>query len=122
MTTKTDRQRRDALGRRAELISAWMLRIKGYRVLARRFKTPVGEIDLIAKRGPILAFIEVKARPSITDAMGSVTSRQRLRIQRAAETYLQKRRDLADVRLRFDIILVVPWQWPRHIVDAWRES
>ncbi len=88
MITKSDRQRRDATGRRAEIISAWLLRLKGYRILAQRFKTPVGEIDLIAKRASIIAFVEVKARPSAAAAMESVSARQRRRIARAALLFL----------------------------------
>ncbi len=122
MKTKSDRQRRHATGRRAEFMSAWLLRLKGYRVLAQRFKTPVGEIDLIAKRASIIAFIEVKARPSAAVAMESVSARQRRRIARAALVFLQKRPDLAENHMRFDLILVAPGQLPHHIVDAWRES
>jgi putative endonuclease len=122
MITKSDRQRRDATGRRAEFISAWFLRLKGYRVLARRFKTPVGEVDLIAKRASVIAFIEVKARPSAAAAMQSVSARQRRRIARAALVFLQKRPDLAENQLRFDLMLVTPGRLPRHITDAWRES
>ena len=122
MITKADRQRRDATGRRAEIMSAWLLRLKGYRVLAQRFKTPVGEIDLIAKRASIIAFIEVKARPSAAVAMESVSARQRRRITRAALVFLQKRPDLAENQLRFDLILVTPGHLPHHIVDAWRCS
>ena len=120
MTTKSDRQRRDATGRRAEIISAWLLRLKGYRILAQRFKTPVGEIDLIAKRASIIAFVEVKARPSAAAAMESVSIRQRQRIARAALLFLQKRPSLAKHQMRFDVILVTPGKWPDHLVDAWR--
>ena len=122
MITKSDRQRRDATGRRAEIISAWLLRLKGYRILAQRFKTPVGEIDLIAKRASIIAFVEVKARPSAAAAMESVSARQRRRIARAALLFLQKRPDLAKLQIRFDVILVTPGKWPDHLVDAWREA
>jgi putative endonuclease len=122
MVTKSDRQRRDAAGRRAEIMSAWLLRLKGYRVLAQRFKTPVGEIDLIAKRASIVAFIEVKARPSAAAALESVSAHQRRRIARAALVFLQKRPDIASHQMRFDLILVTPGRLPHHIVDAWRES
>ena len=122
MITKSDRQRRDAAGRRAEFISAWLLRLKGYRVLAQRFKTPVGEIDLIAKRASVIAFIEVKARPSAAAALESVSARQRRRIARAALVFLQKRPAFGDYDMRFDVILVAPRQLPHHIIDAWRES
>lgn len=122
MISKSDRQQRDAAGRRAEIISAWLLRLKGYRVLEQRFKTPVGEIDLIARRASVIAFIEVKARPSAAAALESVSPRQRRRITRAAMVFVQKRPDLADNQMRFDLILVSPGQMPHHIVDAWRDS
>lgn len=122
MTTKAERQRRDAAGRRAEFIGAALLRLKGYRVLMQRFKTPVGEIDLIARRADQIAFIEVKARPSAATAIESVSARQRRRIARAALVFMQRRPDLAEYRMRFDLILVTPWRLPLHIIDAWRES
>ena len=120
MTTKADRQRRDAAGRRAEFMSAWLLRLKGYRVLAQRFKTPVGEIDLIARRASTVAFIEVKARRDQAAAAESITPRQRDRIQRAAQAFLQARPSLAGLDQRFDAILISPARWPVHLVDAWR--
>lgn len=117
-----ERQRREAAGRRAELLCTWFLRLKGYRVLARRFRAPVGEIDIVARRGAVVAFIEVKARPSAMLAVESLTARQQRRIARAALAWLQKRPDLQSCDLRFDIMLVTPWQAPRHVIDAWRES
>jgi putative endonuclease len=122
MIPKSERQRRDAAGRRAEVMCAWLLRLKGYRVLAQRFKTPVGEVDLIVRRASIVAFVEVKARSSAAAAIESVSPRQRQRIARAALAFLQKRPDLANSQQRFDVILVTPGKWPHHIIDAWRES
>ena len=122
MVTKSDRRRREAAGRRAEFMSAWMLRLKGYRVLARRYRTPVGEIDLVVRRGGIVAFVEVKARPSAGAAIESVSSRQRRRIARAAAAFVQTRPDLAEDRMRFDLILATPRRLPHHIADAWRDS
>ena len=95
---------------------------QGYRVLERRFRTPVGEIDIIARRGPVLALIEVKARASVADAMVSVSSRQRQRIARAGLVFQQKRPDMANKDLRFDVMLVTPGHRPHHLIDAWRES
>ena len=117
-----DRQRREAAGRHAELLCAWLLRLKGYRVLARRFKAPVGEIDIIARRGAVVAFIEVKARPTDALAAESLTPRQRRRIAHAALAWMQKRPELGRCDQRFDVMLVTPWKVPRHIIDAWRES
>jgi putative endonuclease len=122
MTTSADRRRREAAGRRAETICAWYLRLKGYRVLARRYRTPLGEIDIIARRGPVIAMIEVKARPSASEAIEAVSPRQRQRIARASLAFLQRRPDLENKALRFDLMLVTPRRPPRHVIDAWRDS
>jgi len=108
-------------GRFAEARCAWGLRLKGYRILARRHRSRVGEIDIIARRGRTLVFVEVKARQSLEAALESVTARQRRRIQNAAQLYLTRDPRLAALDLRFDVMLVTRWRWPRHIVDAWRE-
>ena len=122
MITKADPQRRDATGQRAEIMSAWLLRLKGCRILAQRFKTPVGEIDLIEKRASAIAFIEVKARPSAAAAMESVSARQRRWIARAGLVFMQKRPEFPEYQMRFDLFLVTPGRLPYHISDAWRES
>ncbi len=96
------------------------MRAKGYRVLARRAKTPLGEIDLIARRGAVIAFIEVKARDDLTLALQALTPVQCRRIERAAQWWLGHRRDAADADLRFDLIAVAPRRLPRHLPDAWR--
>jgi putative endonuclease len=107
-----------AAGWRAETLAAWWLRLKGYRILARRHATPVGEIDLIARRGRTLAFVEVKARPDGRTARHAIAPRQRRRIARAAEAYLKRRPALATCTLRFDAVLIVPRTRPRHIPNA----
>lgn len=106
-------------GRTAEALCAWWLRLHGYRIVARRYRTPVGEIDLVARRGRILAFVEVKARAEVT-AIGAPQARQRRRIVRAAEAFLQRQPRLAAFDLRFDVISVVPWRLPKHLAGAWR--
>ena len=116
-----DRQSRYRLGHYAETICVWHLRLRGYRVLSRRFKTPVGEIDIIARRRNIVAFIEVKARRTRELAMESVSPRQQNRIRRAAETFLIARPALTSCDLRFDIMLVTPWAVPSHVMNAWRD-
>ena len=108
-------------GHHGESLAALWLRLKGYRILARRLKTHAGEIDLVALPpfGPV-CFIEVKARASHEAAMLSVGQGQRSRIARAAGHYLAARPDLQKRGARFDIIAVAPGRWPRHHADAWR--
>lgn len=110
----------DRLGRWAEWRCVWRLRLFGYRVLARRLRTPVGEIDIVARRGALLAFVEVKARASARDAAFALTEPQWRRIARAAEVFIARRPALAGCAIRFDAMLVTPRGWPTHIVDAWR--
>jgi putative endonuclease len=93
---------------------------KGYRLLARRYKTPLGEIDLIAKRGRLIAFVEVKARSSHTEALESVGRMSERRIVDAADMWLAKHPDAAGLDLRYDMIVVAPWRWPKHLADAFR--
>ena len=107
-------------GRGAEAAAAWLLRLKGYRILARDLRTPVGEIDLIARRGRVLALIEVKTRATRDQAAAAISPRQRQRIARAGEAFLARRPDLAALDLRFDALLLAPGRWPLHVVDAWR--
>jgi putative endonuclease len=110
----------DATGRRAEWAAAWLLRAEGYVILATRFRSVAGEIDLIARRRKLVAFVEVKARRDTAVALESVLPRQRLRIQRTAEHFLRTRPELADHELRFDVIAWRPWRLPLHVKDAWR--
>lgn len=107
-------------GQWAERLCLWHLRLKGYRVLARRYRTRVGEIDLIVRRGRTVAAIEVKARPDDSRAAEAIQQKQRGRIARALEHFLKSRPDLGGAELRFDVMLVVPGRWPRHLRDAWR--
>jgi len=120
----SDRARRGAAAHRrgqwAERLCLWALRLKGYRILAQRYRTPVGEIDLIARRGRTVAAIEVKARADDIRAAESILWKQRGRIARTLEHFLQGRPDLADAALRFDVMLVAPGRWPRHLRGAWR--
>lgn len=118
------RRRADARGRGAERLCAWALRLKGYRVVARRFRGPGGEVDIIARRGSVLAAIEVKARRSLSSGLESVTPRQRARIERAALSWLAAHPDgflpeRGDT-LRFDVMVVRPWRWPHHVAGAWQ--
>jgi putative endonuclease len=110
----------DRLGRWAEWRCVWRLRLAGYRVLARRLRLPAGEIDIVARRGALLAFVEVKARRRAADAAFALTETQWRRIARAAEIYVARRPRLAACAMRFDAMLVTPRGWPTHVVDAWR--
>lgn len=114
------RQQAFRKGRLAESLCALMLRLQGYRVVARRLRSPVGEIDILARRGKTLAIVEVKARPTHEAAAESVSERQRARLIQAARWLIAGRPDLADLAIRFDVMLVSPWRIPKHIVDAWR--
>ena len=105
-------------GLRAELAAGWFLRAKGYRILATRYKTPVGEIDIVARRGRTLAFIEVKARPRIADAAESIHARNRQRVVRAAQHFLSAHPALADRTIRFDALLIAWYRWPKHLAAA----
>ncbi|MEZ5952853.1 MAG: YraN family protein [Hyphomonas sp.] len=114
------RQAAEKRGRKGERAAALFLQLKGYRILERRVKTPLGEVDLIARRGGVVAFVEVKHRASLDLAADSVTQRNWQRIDRASEFWMARHPDLADLGWRYDIVAVAPWQVPRHIRDAWR--
>lgn len=114
-----DRRRAEIRGRRAEWVARWLLRFKGYRILAMDYRVPVGEIDILARRGRVVVVTEVKVRAGIESAAWSIGSRQRHRIRRAAEHFLKTRPDLQHCAVRFDAILVAPWRWPHHIRGAW---
>lgn len=107
-----------AQGHLAEFLAAWILRLKGYRILKRRYKTPLGEIDLIAARGWTLVAIEVKYRATFDQAGEAITSRQKHRIKMALSLYLRTLKWVPE-NIRFDAILLIPYKWPQHIVNAW---
>jgi putative endonuclease len=115
-----DRRRAYLLGRHAETLCAWWLRLRGYRILIRDYRTAPGEIDIVARRGATLALVEVKARPSVAEAAWAITPRQKARIERAAARLLQERPELSRLSVRFDAMLVAPGRLPVHLTDAWR--
>ena len=119
--TTAKRRHAERQGRSGETLAALVLRLKGYRILGRRVRTHVGEIDLVA-RSPkgVLCFVEVKARPDMRASIESVGDRQRARIARAATAFVAGRPQLAQAPVRFDIVTVAPRALPRHIRDAWR--
>jgi len=112
------------LGRWAELVCAISLGLRGWRILARGATlgrgTGAGEIDIVARKGALVAFIEVKARPTLDEAAGAIAPAQRERLVRAASAFVARRPELAQCGLRFDAMLVAPWRAPRHVKDAWR--
>ena len=109
-------------GRFAETIALCVLVLKGYRIVARRFRTPVGELDLVARRGRTLAVVEVKQRESLTAAVEAVAPVQQQRIARAAAWFVANRPDCRGCDTRFDVIALAPWRWPRHLTDGWQLS
>ena len=109
-------------GLSAEARAAAWLMAKGYRILARRFRTPHGEIDLVARKRDLVAFIEVKARASLDDAAYAVTPRQQARIIAAAEAWLMAHPEHAEFELRFDAVLIAPRRLPRHLLAAFDAS
>ena len=114
------RQRAESRGRRAERVAAWWLRLKGYRILAMRVRTPLGEIDLVARRGRTLIFVEVKARDRLDIAQQALHPSARARIERATRLVMARFGRATDVAVRIDAVLVVPGAWPRHIEAIWR--
>jgi putative endonuclease len=109
-------------GLSAESRAAAYLIAKGYRILARRFRTPYGEIDIVARRRNLLAFIEVKARASLDEAAWAVTPRQQARIIAAAQAWLMAHPEHAEFELRFDAVLIAPRRLPRHLLAAFDAS
>jgi putative endonuclease len=115
---RAERQVAFRAGLSAESRAAAFLIAKGFRILARRWRSPVGEIDIIARRRRLLVFVEVKARERMDDAAWSVTTRQRARIVAAAEAWLAAHGDAGIEDIRFDAVLVAPRRIPHHIPAA----
>jgi putative endonuclease len=115
MNKRQDAERR---GRWAETIALWYMRAKGYHLLARRFKCHQGEVDLIMRKGETTAFIEVKARRTVDDAVISVTNYQSKRIASACATWMTRDPAAAAGYCRFDIVAVPASLWPTHIENA----
>jgi len=118
------RQAAQRRGKTAERVAALWLGLKGYGILAKGLKSGrgsgAGEVDLVARRGELVAFVEVKRRATLDQAIESLTPFQRQRIQRAAAAFLARRPELAGCGVRFDMVLIAPWRLPRHVPDAWR--
>jgi len=102
------------------VIAVLWLMAKGYQILGFRLRTPQGEIDILARRGRVLAVVEVKSRLTLDEALIAVTPRQRDRLRRAAEALASRRRALNGLNVRLDLFALAPGGGPRHIADAWR--
>ncbi len=113
-----ERRSRERSGRVSEAFAAAALVLRGYRILARRYKTRVGEIDIVAARGRRLVFVEVKRRRTFAEAEASIGGGQRRRIRRAAERWLARHPRYRNHEQSFDAIFLAPWRWPRHIENA----
>lgn len=113
----SSRAEREARGRRGEVLAAWYLRFKGWRILAQRVKTPRGEIDLIARRGRMVAFIEVKWRASAAELDFAIDEYRLRRVAAAAEAVAHRFVREGDDQ-RIDVLLLAPRRFPRHIVNA----
>ena len=112
------RQAAEARGRRAETIAAWWLRLHGWRIVAQRARNPRGEVDLIARRGKTLAFVEVKARVAEHNLALAIDKSRLRRVAAAAESMIPQYGKGAE-NIRIDVILVAPWAWPRHLINVW---
>lgn len=113
------RRRAYRRGHRGEWMAALALVCKGYRIVTRRYRTRYGEIDLIARRGDLVAIVEVKARPTLVEAMVAVGGTAERRIEAAADHWLSRQADHARLSLRFDLVAILPWRWPVHVKNAW---
>ncbi|TPG22316.1 YraN family protein [Sphingomonas koreensis] len=112
------RRAAEAAGRRGERIAAWWLRLKGWRILDVRVRTPAGEVDLVARRGSLIAFVEVKTRKSAAELDFAIDERRLARVAAAAEVLMPRYAKAGD-DIRVDVILLAPGTAPRHIENAW---
>jgi putative endonuclease len=115
MTEPGKRHKAYRRGHSAERLAAVALMLKGYRIIGRRYRTKLGEIDLIARRGDFVLIVEVKARTTLEQAMGSVNLLTMRRIEAAADLWLARQPDHSRLSLRFDLVAILPWRWPVHV-------
>ncbi|OBZ96908.1 hypothetical protein ADU59_04095 [Pararhizobium polonicum] len=115
-----DKKRLKALrrGALAEYRAALSLLLKGYRIVAFRYRTKLGEIDIIARKGNLIACVEVKARRSLDESVFAVSDFAQRRIRAASDLWLARQPDFARLSIRYDIVSVTPWRWPVHLPDA----
>ncbi|GEO83699.1 MULTISPECIES: YraN family protein [Alphaproteobacteria] len=112
------RKRAERRGRWSEWGAAFFLMAKGYRIVAIRYRVRAGEVDIIARRGELIAFVEVKARQDLMAAIDAVTFASQNRIRAAGDHWLSRQPDAARLTLRYDIVAVRPWTLPRHFEGA----
>lgn len=112
------RKRAERRGRWSEWTAALYLMLKGYRILAMRYRVRAGEVDIIARRGELVAFVEVKARRDLMAAVDAVTFASQDRIRAAGDHWLARQPDVARLSLRYDIVAITPWKLPRHYEGA----
>jgi putative endonuclease len=105
-------------GHVAEWFAAGALMAKGFRIVALRHRTKLGEIDLIARRGDLVLIVEVKARRTLIEAMEAVARTSERRIEAAADLWLARQPDFGRLSVRFDMVAVLPWRWPVHVENA----
>jgi putative endonuclease len=118
LSTTRDRRIAEAAGRRAERLAGWWLRLKGWCILDRRVRTPAGEVDLVARRGNLVAFVEVKLRKTVAELDFAIDERRLARVAAAAEVLMPRYAGPGD-DIRVDVILIAPGARPRHIENAW---
>lgn len=112
LATRRHNERR---GHRGEWIASLALMVKGYRILERRYRTKSGEIDIIARRGDVVAFVEVKVRATLLQAMDAISHSNERRIEASADLWLMRQVEHPGLSLRFDMVAVLPWRWPVHV-------
>ena len=105
-------------GHSAEWLAAAALMAKGFRIVARRYRTKLGEIDLIARRGDLVLIVEVKARKSLIEAMEALARESERRIEGCADLWLARQPDFGKLSVRFDMVAVLPWRWPVHVENV----
>lgn len=107
-------------GHRGEWIAAAALMLKGYRIVERRYRTRLGEIDLIARRGDLVLIVEVKVRATLAQAIDAIARQSERRIEAAADLWLARQPDFSRLSVRFDMVAVLPRRWPVHVPNVFQ--
>lgn len=118
MREAPDRLKAYRRGHRGEWLASLALMAKGYRIVARRYRTKIGEIDLIARRGDLVLIVEVKVRRTLIEAMEAIARTSERRIEAAAGLWLARQKDYGRLSVRFDMVAVLPWRWPVHVENV----